>query len=433
MNKEQTSMYFYYLMIRIAAYFGHRKARQITEGQRGTKVREGRLTVNGLIVARGAVWIHAASVGEFEQARPIIERLRREQPNQRIVVSFFSPSGYEMRKDYDLADVVFYLPLGTRRTIRRFLEALQPKMALFIKYEFWPSYLKELKRLGIPTYSICSIFREKQVFFRWWGKPMLRVLHCFTHLCVQDEESRALLEHFGVTKVSIVGDTRFDRMKTVSENQSAMSDKRLAPIEQFIAGSERVIVAGSTWATDAALLAQYTERLNDRDEQVKMIIVPHEITEEQLHAIFKSFKGRFMRYSTIGSEGMANIAREEHLLQHVQVLVVDTMGLLSSIYRLGCVAYIGGGFGAGIHNTIEAASYGMPVVFGPNYHQFREAERLIAVGAARSINNAEELDAAFTTALDQHGTIGANAAQYVQSELGATDRIWNTIFGNHKS
>ena len=303
--------------------------------------------------------------------------------------------------------------MPTRRNARKFLDALQPSLAIFVKYEFWPAYLKELKKRDIPTYSICSIFRPNQVFFKWWGSVYRKSLRCFTHLFVQDEASRVLLAQYGITQASVAGDTRFDRMQAVTGDGLQVTDLRLAPIVDFARGCERMIVAGSTWPKDEILLKQYME-----NRSAKLILVPHELDEKHLHFIFNLFQGRFVRYSR---------ATQASLI-HAQVMVVDTMGLLSSIYRFGQVAYIGGGFGVGIHNTIEAAAYGMPVIFGPNYEHFREAQDLIKVGAARSIKTYSELEAALDTALDNHETIGAKAAAYVASELGATDKIFEKIF-----
>ena len=373
----------------------------------------------------GAVWIHAASVGEFEQARPIIERLRVTGNGLRIVVTFFSPSGYEARKGYEQADGVYYLPFATRRNAKRFIEALQPSMAIFVKYEFWPAYLRELKKRAIPTYSICAIFRPKQRFFRWWGKLHLNVLKCFTHIFVQDEASLQLLTSHGVSQASVAGDTRFDRMITVKDERLAVIGERLTPIAHFTEGFDKVVVAGSTWPKDEILLMKWLNgdaTLND----AKLILVPHEIDEKHMHFIFNLFKGQMVKYSSVSE--MKDAISRRNILQNARVLVVDTMGLLSATYPFGQVAYIGGGFGAGIHNTIEAAAYGMPVVFGPRYHHFREAQGLIDAGAARSIKEYSELEAALGTALDQHEYIGAKAAAYVQSELGATDKIYKEIF-----
>ena len=403
--------------------FGH-KMKALFRGQRQTLDAEHRVLLEA---NKGAIWFHAASVGEFEQARPIIERLRVTGNGLRIVVTFFSPSGYEARKGYEQADGVYYLPFATRRNAKRFIEALQPSMAIFVKYEFWPAYLRELKKRAIPTYSICAIFRPKQRFFRWWGKLHLNVLKCFTHIFVQDEASLQLLTSHGVSQASVAGDTRFDRMITVKDERLAVNGERLTPIAHFTEGFERVIVAGSTWPKDEVLLKQYIGQWTmDNGQWTKLILVPHEIDEKHMHFIFNLFKGQMVKYSSV--IGMKDAISRRNILQNARVLVVDTMGLLSATYPFGQVAYIGGGFGAGIHNTIEAAAYGMPVVFGPKYHHFREAQGLIDAGAARSIKRYSELEAALSTALDQHEYIGAKAAAYVQSEIGATSKICKAIF-----
>jgi len=428
-------MFLYFLFIRIAAFFGHRKARKLVQGQKEAFRFEPS-------AVKGCIWIHAASVGEFEQARPIIEKLRSHQPSAissqplKIIVTFFSPSGYEARKNYELADGVYYLPFATRRNAKKFIEALQPKMAIFVKYEFWPAYIRELKKRNIPTYSICAIFRAEQYFFRWWGKGQLKTLRAFTHIFVQDEASKELLAKHQVTNVTVAGDTRFDRMNELrNERVNELMSERLTPIAQFVEGCSRVIIAGSTWPDDEILLKQYmsTDRFTDGTQSTgqvtKLILVPHELNEEHLHFIFNLFQGQYVSYSAVSSQHSAiSPASRLNILRRADVLVVDTMGLLSSIYRFGQVAYIGGGFGEGIHNTIEAASYGMPVVFGTNYHAFREAHDLIRIGAAQSIKNYSELESALESALAQHEALGQKASEYVQSELGATARICDRIF-----
>lgn len=401
-------------------------------GQRNTLRAEQKAQLEA---CRGAVWIHAASVGEFEQARPLIEQLKIHNSQFKIVVTFFSPSGYEARKNYELADGIFYLPFATPLNAKRFIETLQPSMAIFVKYEFWPAYLKALKKRGIPTYCISAIFRPTQRFFHWYGASARRVLKCFTHIYVQDEASRRLLAEHGIHDCTVAGDTRFDRVVEIVESQKSKdlsAQSNLTPVAQFTEGAERVLIAGSTWPEDEELLEAYLENTEcriqntDSGKRVKLILVPHETDEQHLHFIFNLFQGRMVRYSTINA--MPSNMSRLNILRNAQVMVIDTMGLLSSIYRFGQVAYIGGGFGVGIHNTIEAAVYGVPVVFGPNYHHFREAQGLIDAGAARSIKNYSELEAALNTALDQHDTIGAKAAEYVQSELGATEKIYKSIF-----
>ena len=418
------------------------KLKRLFLGQRSTLDAEHRAILEA---NRGAVWIHAASVGEFEQARTLIEQLKIQNSEFKIVVTFFSPSGYEARKNYELADAVLYLPFATRRKAKKFIEALQPSMAIFVKYEFWPAYLKQLKKRGIPTYSISAIFRPTQRFFHWYGAGARKVLKCFTHIYVQDEASRRLLAEHGIHDCTVAGDTRFDRVAEIVANGLRANGDRLTPIAQFVDGADKVLIAGSTWPEDEELLKAYLENTEyrvqsteyriqnteyrvqstDSGKRVKLILVPHEIDEKHLHWIFNLFQGRMVSYSTINA--MPSNMSRLNILSHAQVMVIDAMGLLSSIYRFGQVAYIGGGFGVGIHNTIEAAVYGVPVVFGPNYHHFREAQGLIDAGAARSIKNYSELEAALDTAFEQHETIGSKAAEYVQSETGATDKIYKEI------
>ena len=444
----------YFLLIRIAALFGHKKARALVEGQRETAVAMGSETA---ALWKGCIWIHAASAGEFEQARTLIERIKdaslqdgASAYREKVVVTFFSPSGYKAHKGNELLDGVLYLPFATRRNARKFIEALQPKMAIFVKYEFWPAYIRELKKRDIPIYSISAIFRPKQYFFRWWGKGQLRLLRMFTNIYVQDEASRRLLAEHAVHNASVAGDTRFDRVKqtacAVRPSQSdcktadavrPASPVRLQPIAEFAEGCERVLVAGSTWPEDEVLLAKYIGHLSFviGDLPTKLILVPHEINEAHLHFIFNLFKGRMVKYSSIenGQWKMENgIVSRRNILRHAEVMVVDTIGLLSSIYQFGQVAYVGGGFGEGIHNTIEAAVYGVPVIFGPNYQRFREAQGLIDAGAGKSVRKYNELEEAVETAFAQHEDLGAKAAEYVESELGATAKIYEQIFANGK-
>ena len=405
-------MHFYFFLLYIAAFFGHRKARLLVRGQRETV----RILKNSpkqkLDKWRGCVWVHAASVGEFEQARPIIERLRAEHPCEKIVLTFFSPSGYEMRKNYNKVDKVLYLPFATRRNARLFISTLQPKKAVFVKYEFWPAYLRELKKQAVPTFSISAIFRPKQLFFLPWGKPYLKLLHCFTHIYVQDQASLALLQAHGISRCSVAGDTRFDRVNQLAAHPSDISEGVSMDDKQHL------LIAGSTWQQDEQLLARYI----DTHPDIRLLLVPHEITDSHLHQIFQFFHGRYMRLSEI------TLNPQPSTLPAPRVIVVDKMGLLSKLYRYGAVAYIGGGFGAGIHNTIEAAVYGMPVVFGPKYQHFREAKALIAAGAGFSIRNYKQLEQALDNAFAHADKIGQKARQYVESELGATDTIYRELF-----
>ena len=419
-------MFVYFLLIRIAALFGHRKARLMVEGQKNALAAISRLKNEPV------VWFHAASVGEFEQARPIIERMHDARCTMhsqfsflnspfntecKILLTFFSPSGYEMRKNYDKADVVAYLPFATRKNARRMLDTVTIQKAIFVKYEFWPAYLKELKRRNIETYSISAIFLRHQLFFQPWGKPYLNLLNCFTHIFVQDESSRELLARYHITHVSVAGDTRFDRVNAIAAAADEIAIVKQwcqQPASLLDATKPTIIVAGSTWPEDEALFARY---LSERPD-IKLVLVPHEIHDEHLRQIFQLFQGRYTSYTQ---------ANEKNLFAS-RLLVVDAMGLLSGIYRYADVAYIGGGFGVGIHNTLEAAVYGIPVLFGKNYQRFREAHGLIAAGASRPVKNYREFALCMDEAIAHAAEMGKKARAYVESELGATTRIMQEIF-----
>ena len=400
-------MFVYFWILRLAALLGHKKARKLVQGQKNAlaELEQWASTLNGCEV----LWVHAASVGEFEQARPIIERLRSELPFRKILLTFFSPSGYELRKHYVMVDKVTYLPFATRRNAKRMMDMLPLEAALMVKYEFWPAYLNALAAKKVPTYLISAIFREKQLFFRPWGKGYLKLLHAFDHIFVQDEASAMLLKSHGVDRVVVAGDTRFDRVMEVREQA-----KHLPVVERFVAGAQRVLVAGSTWPEDEVLLVRYVRERED----VRLVLVPHEIDEEHLHGIFNCFEGRYVRYTEATAKK----------LHDCRVLLVDTIGVLSSIYRYGDVAYVGGGFGVSIHNTLEAAVYGMPVVFGPTWQKFREAKGLLDAGAAITVKNYNEFAAALDRAFATQDEMGAAATAYVTSELGATGRIYDCIF-----
>ena len=400
-------MNLYFWILRLAALLGHRKAQKLVAGQAAamSALEQWRATTFDAPV----LWIHVASVGEFEQARPIIERLSKELPFRKILLTFFSPSGYEVRKDYPLVDKVLYLPFATARNAKKWLEVLRPEMAVFVKYEFWPAYLKALKKNAVPTYLISAIFRPGQLFFLPWGRGYRQLLHCFQHIYVQDSASMELLQKYGVQHVSVAGDTRFDRVVEVRSHA-----KELPIVASFAMGCERVIVAGSTWPKEEEMLARYVAE----HEDVRLVLVPHEIHDDHMRAIFQMFEGRYIRYTDVTPASM----------QKCRVLVVDTIGLLSSIYRYGQVAYVGGGFGVGIHNTLEAAVYGMPVVFGPNWRKFREARGLLEAGAGVTVKNYREMATALDKAFEQQEEMGKRAEEYVKSECGATEKIYGEIF-----
>ena len=360
------------------------------------------------------VWFHAASLGEFEQGRPLMERLRQLHPEFKILLTFFSPSGYEVRKNYEGADIICYLPLDTPVNAIRFLRLIRPVMAFFIKYEFWYNYLHILKHRNVPVYSVSSIFRQDQVFFKWYGRQYGRVLNCFTHFFVQNELSKELLLKIGITDVTVVGDTRFDRVLQIKE-----AAKQLPIVEEFIGLKDdqkpHVFVAGSSWPPDEEIFIKY---FNEHPEW-KLIIAPHVIGEDHLKQIEKLLEGRkVVRYT----------AAEKSLASY-DVLIIDCFGLLSSIYHYGDVAYVGGGFGVGIHNLLEAAVWDVPVFFGPNNQKFQEAQGLKKCGGFE-INNYED----FATQMDRFaadGTYlkeqGQKAGQFVQSLAGATDKVLSAI------
>ena len=353
------------------------------------------------------VWFHAASLGEFEQGRPLMERIRKEHPEYKILLTFFSPSGYEVRKNYEGADIICYLPIDTRLNAIRFLRLVRPQMAFFIKYEFWYNYLHILRYRKIPVYSVSSIFRPDQVFFKWYGKSYADVLKCFTRFFVQNEESKKLLAGIGIKEVDVVGDTRFDRVLQIKE-----AAKQLPICEAFRKGSVPVFVAGSSWPPDEDIFIPFFNAQKDW----RMIIAPHVIGEDHLKQILSKIEGKkVVRYTQTSPEEAAE----------ADVLIIDCFGLLSSIYNYGDVAYVGGGFGVGIHNTLEAAVWNMPVIFGPNNKRFQEAQGLLKSGGGFEINNFEEFDALMkrlmggsaTSASSTSSTSSAKGSSKAQSQF----------------
>lgn len=392
--------------IRVAAPFVH-KANLLVKGRTGLleRIRE------TLPTGEKIVWIHAASLGEFEQGRPVIEAIRESYPQYKVLLTFFSPSGYEIRKDYNGADWVFYLPADTKRNVRKFLDAVNPVAAIFIKYEFWLNYLDGLRTRHIPTYIISTIFRADSIFFRPYGGVFRKALRSFNHLFVQDAESKELLAGIGITAVSVAGDTRFDRVGKIADGA-----KRLPILEEF-AGESKLLIAGSTWQPDEEILL----RLANENPEMKFVFAPHEMDEKRIGEMMKSAKGGAVRYTKYDQEPHAN---------EQQLLIIDTIGILSSVYSYGSYAYIGGGFGVGIHNTLEAAAFGIPLSFGPNYAKFREARELLALGAARSVTSFEELSAWLTElkqSPESYKTAATQAGVYVRSHRGATDMIVREI------
>ena len=357
-------------------------------------------------------WLHAASLGEFEQGRPVIEALREACPRYKILLTFFSPSGYEVRKNYAGADWVFYLPADTPRNARRFLRVFRPKVAVFVKYEFWINYLLAMRKEGTRLYLISSIFRRGQIFFRPYGGLFRRALGAFSHIFVQNDESRALLGRIGVRCVSVTGDTRFDRVAEI-----AAAAKHIDIIDRF-KGDKRLFVAGSTWNPDEELLI----RLINDNPDVKFIVAPHEMDEGRMARLAAEAKGGTLRYTQ---------CTPHTAYGSKQLLILDTVGILASVYGYATWSYIGGGFGVGIHNTLEAATFGLPVAFGPNYAKFKEARDLVTLGAARPVKNYDELRTWFIPLRDNEDFLQKTsriAKDYTTRHQGATNIIVKTIF-----
>lgn len=412
-------IYFVLWGIAIASLFNE-KVRKMWRGEREAfKILKQKVDPNAKYI-----WFHAASLGEFEQGRPLMERIRKDYPQYKILLTFYSPSGYEVRKNYEGADIICYMPVDTRLNAIRFLRLVRPVMAFFIKYEFWSNFLHILKHRNIPTYSVSSIFREDQVFFKWYGRNYAGVLKCFTRFFVQNEESKRLLEGIGITAVDVVGDTRFDRVLQIKE-----AAKHLPICEAFrtgVASSQsadvphhdfKVFVAGSSWPPDENIFIPFFNEHKDW----RLLIAPHVIAEEHLKLILSLIKGKkVVRYTQTTPEEAAE----------ADVLIIDCFGLLSSMYNYGDVAYIGGGFGVGIHNTLEAAVWNMPVIFGPNNKKFQEAQGLLKSGGGFEINTYEDFSDLMSSLMNDEAFLkqtGDKAGAFVAHLAGATDKVLASV------
>ncbi|MBQ3691342.1 MAG: 3-deoxy-D-manno-octulosonic acid transferase [Bacteroidales bacterium] len=355
------------------------------------------------------VWFHVSSLGEFEQGRPVIERFKELYPDYKIVLTFFSPSGYEIRKNYNGADYVCYIPKDTPKDAKKFLDIVNPKAVFFVKYDFWYNFLNEVHSRNIPLFIFSTIFRENQIFFKWYGGQYKKVLNFFTHFFVQDENSVKLLAKNGITNVTIAGDTRFDRVCEITKNA-----QNIPLVDKFVENN-RIIVAGSSWPPDENTIFNALERIKQK-HNVKLIIAPHEIHEAHLSAIEKSLNFKHIRFSKAS----------ETSIQDYEVLIIDNIGMLSRLYKYAEIAYVGGGFGSGIHNILEAVSYGIPVVFGTNYKRFKEAVDLVSLGSAATIRNADELYSVFDRYLSDKALLdraGKISSEYVGKNLGAAEKI----------
>lgn len=402
----------YYLSLRLGSLF-NQKAKDWFYGRRELfkKLDEVFTTHYSNENPSPVIWIHCASLGEYEQGRPVIHELKKRFPGFTILLTFFSPSGFNNKSQNSEADYVFYLPIDSRRNARRFVKTVAPSMAIFVKYEFWFNYLNELFINKVPTYTVSAIFRPEQHFFKWYGGWFRNHLRKLNKIFVQDEESAELLNMIDVNNTVICGDTRFDRVSGIMQQQIP-----LPVIESFL-GPGKILVAGSTWPADEELLKDLSKSINGT---FKMIIAPHEVNTHHISELIARFGNEAILYSQVVTSEAAD----------KKVLIIDTIGILSQIYRYADIAYIGGGFGVGIHNTLEAAVYGVPVIFGPNYQRFREAKELIAYNGALSIKDSQELIRevnSFIESPDRLEIFALAAGQYVRDRTGATEKIMTEI------
>jgi 3-deoxy-D-manno-octulosonic-acid transferase len=404
----KAGIFIYSLLIRLYSVFNEKAKLFVT----GRKNWEQNLT-SKIDSKSKYIWFHCSSLGEFEQGRPVIEELKQQFPAYKIVLTFFSPSGYEIRKNYPLADIVAYLPMDTKSNAQTLLDIVKPEKAFFVKYEFWYFYISELKRKNIPLYIVSAIFRENQQFFKNtpWGLWYRKILFKVDHLFVQNEISGKLLKSIGLSNFTVTGDTRFDRVAAI-----ARDSKKLPIVEKF-KGNSLLIVAGSTWKPDEELLAAFI----NQSVGIKFIIAAHEVSAVNINRIHQLLKKPAISFSKVS----------ESEIDKYDVLIIDSVGLLSSLYRYGNIAYIGGGFGVGIHNILEAATFGLPVIFGPNYKRFKEAVDLISEGGAFSISKTEELRQTLNTLINDEKE-RQKASQicnfYVAKNVGSTTQIIKKVF-----
>ena len=397
----------YYLLLKIVS-IRNEKARKWIEGRKDifNRLRE------TITPGERILWFHASSLGEFEQGRPVIESIRKLKPEYKILLTFFSPSGYELRKDYKYADYVFYLPLDTKKNAVRFIDIVRPEKVFFIKYEFWYNYLTQLKEEGIPTYIFSALFRPSQIFFKPWGKWYLKAIATYEHIFVQNQESFDILHKFGFINVSLSGDTRLDRVGEIAD-----AAPRLDKLEIFC-GGQKAIIAGSTWKEDEDLFLPYVNKCQSGQ---KFVIAPHEVTPQSLERVCSALVKSYALYSTASPEE----------LKSAEVLIVDGYGYLVSVYRYGMFAYVGGGFTSGIHSTLEPAAFGLPVIFGPDYQKFQEAHDMLSLGAATCINNFEELELQIDSYMANPEKLlydSAIARGYVNKNRGASKEIVKYLF-----
>lgn len=399
------SIQMYALLVRFASLF-NRKAKLRYEGVKKS------FDLLANFKSEKLIWLHCASLGEFEQARTLIETFKMQKPDYKLALSFYSPSGYEVQTEYEHADIVFYLPNDTKKNAKKLIKLLNPNIVFFIKYEFWHWYLKELKFNNIPCYLVSGIFREKQLFFKFYGSFYRNILKNFTTLFVQNEGSKQLLEGIGIKNVIITGDTRFDRVYEISRNKTEF------PLIKEFVSKNLVFIAGSTWNKDEEIIFDYIN--NNTAKGIKFIIAPHEIKPENIQRIKKLSLRKTVLFSQANNKN----------IQSANVLIIDNIGMLSSLYFYADIAYIGGGFGAGIHNTLEAAVFGIPLIFGNNYYKFEEAKELIKRESAFAINNKYEFNEFLNKLINDkeyRNSAGKKSLMYIKENIGATNKILEII------
>lgn len=399
----------YYLLILFASLF-NKKARLWIRGRKGLfeQVRS-RIDPDAKMI-----WFHCSSLGEFEQGRPVIEKIREELADSKIILTFYSPSGYEIRKNYTGADYIFYLPLDTRKNAEKFLDLIHPEIVFFVKYEYWYHFISTLKKRDIKTYLISGIFRSDQIFFRSYGKWFRKILRFFHHLFIQDDDSASLLKSIGIENFTVSGDTRFDRVYAIAQKTSDF------PLIKNFTSSHLTLIAGSTWPEDEEIIVRF---INEHKLKMKFIIAPHEIHEKNIRQLEEMIQLETIRYSSAVDKEMSD----------ADVLIIDTIGILSSLYQYGSLAYVGGGFGKGIHNTLEAATFSLPVIFGPNYKKFREAVELIHHEGGFSVTDYHSFSDILIQLVSKPPlikTYGENARAYIMSGLGATSKIIDVALTN---
>lgn len=391
----------------LAASIFNPKAKLWINGRKGLfKKLKNHFTENDQVI-----WVHCASLGEFEQGRPLIQEIKNRFPNKKIVLTFFSPSGYEIQKDTPFADFVCYLPLDSYRNARKFIKYIKPEKVFFIKYEYWYNFLSVLKKRKIPTYFVSAIFRPDQLFFKKRGKWYRKMLNKPSHFFLQNQSSADLLESINVKNYTVCGDTRFDRVANILQNA-----KPLEIVESFVNG-DPVIIAGSTWKAEEALIKQFLQK----KPKIKVVLVPHEVENGSVDRVMQQYGDLAVRYSQ--AQKSDNKTK--------QVLVVDCYGILTSLYQYGRIAIVGGGFGVGIHNILEPATFGMPIIFGPNYEKFKEAVDLVNRNCAFPVNNIEDFNTVLNHLLQNPQTtqkVAKMTSDYVKENVGATKKIIDTVF-----